>query len=141
MSLKSRLSDFFFKGTTHKPNNNAKNSFCVSAKSSLGCGSSTGLSQCLLCRLCTDVVGCKNCDACIKCQDCSNCKNCLGCKNSFDLNHCGGCTDCAYLDNCLFCTGLFGERNSVLRYHVFNQPVSEEEYKKLLAEAVRENLI
>ena len=80
-------------------------------------------------------VGSKNCWNCSFMQDCE------GCLHSVDINkcyqthfsqNCTGCTDSAFLydcrncQNCLFCYNL---RNKT--YHVFNQPVSKEDFKRI----------
>lgn len=83
----------------------------------------------------------------IKCNDCVDALNCTESSYSYDVvdvgkgyevffsKNCRNCnesmflSDCKSCNNCLFCTNL---RNK--QYHVFNKPVSKEEYEKKRAE-------
>lgn len=63
--------------------------------------------------------------------ECYFCKNCYHC---LYLNHSDNCRDCHFsrdlkgCENCLFCANLHQKK-----YHIFNKPYSEEEYKTILA--------
>ncbi len=68
-------------------------------------------------------------ELCYECIDCRKCSNCLfsdNCETSIDLIFCFNLRNC---QNCIFSTNL---RNK--NYHIFNQVVSKEEYKKIKKE-------
>lgn len=80
-------------------------------------------------RDCLDCLFIRKCELCFKAIDCSQCsnllfgQNCTACADSAFLYDCRNC------QNCLFCHGL---RNK--NYHVFNKPVSREEFNKIKEE-------
>ncbi len=67
--------------------------------------------------LCYEVVDSKDC---FKCRYTYNSSNC---HDSYFLNNCTGCR------NCIYCSNLVNKE-----YHVFNEPVSKEEYEKIIAD-------
>jgi hypothetical protein len=72
------------------------------------------------------VLKCERCYECIDCQNCNSLlysQECESCSDSIGLYDCRGCT------NCIGCVGLRQKS-----YHIFNQPVSKEEYKQFLVE-------
>ncbi|HMO16496.1 MAG TPA: hypothetical protein PKA63_01710 [Oligoflexia bacterium] len=74
---------------------------------------------------------------CIACSSLTECYDCLFCSDSINLyfsrdsHNCNNsyflesCTNCS---NCLFCSFLNGKS-----YHIFNEPVSKDEYQQALA--------
>ncbi len=70
--------------------------------------------KCELCFECTDVLGSYRLLYSQECEDCTD---------SIGLFDCRGCT------NCIGCVGLQQKT-----YHIFNQPVTKEEYEKFLIE-------
>src|SRR3989344_4232543 len=83
----------------------------------------------LECKDCWDCLFIKNCELCFSSVDCTQCnqlffsQNCTNCFDSAFLYDCRNC------QNCLFSYNL---RNK--NYHVFNKPVSKEEYDKIKQE-------
>ena len=77
------------------------------------------------CKDCTDCLNCFECTLGVECTDCSSCYNVAysqkthGCRDSYFLSDCKNCQDC------LGCYGLRGKK-----FHIFNQPLSEEEYRE-----------
>jgi len=80
-----------------------------------------------------------NCRDCIdnlyifKSEACYECVDCLNCNKLFYSEECESCVDSIGLfdcRNCLNCIGCVGQVNK--SYHIFNQPVSKEEYKDFL---------
>lgn len=65
--------------------------------------------------LCYDCVDCLSCNKLLYSQECESCVDSIG------LYDCRGCT------NCIGCVGLRQKS-----YHIFNQPVSKEEYQEFL---------
>ncbi|MBI5220488.1 MAG: hypothetical protein HY978_01465 [Candidatus Liptonbacteria bacterium] len=74
---------------------------------------------------CWDCMFVKNCELCLSSVDCTKCnqthfsQKCSDCFASAFLYDCKNC------QNCLFCFNLRGKS-----YHIFNQPVSREEFEK-----------
>jgi hypothetical protein len=77
-----------------------------------------------------DTIDCLLCESMEIAYECTNCKNgyalfysqnCINCRDSWFLKDCNGCSDCI---------GCFGLRNQ--RFHVFNKPLKEEEYRATL---------
>lgn len=62
------------------------------------------------------------CYDCIDCRNCYNCTLCDNCETSTDLVSCFNLRDC---QNCIFSTNLRHKN-----YHIFNKPVSKEEYEQ-----------
>ncbi|MBI2453346.1 hypothetical protein HYV56_01440 [Candidatus Peregrinibacteria bacterium] len=77
--------------------------------------------DCTDCSLC---YGCELCYECIYCVKLYHSSYCVNCKDSSDLFLCRDCQNC---DRCIGCTNL---RNKKL--HIFNKPVTEEEYQKYI---------
>src|SRR3989338_3661709 len=83
----------------------------------------------LECKDCWDCLFIKNCELCFSSVDCTQCnqlffsRNCTNCIDSAFLYDCRNC------QNCLFSYNL---RNK--NYHVFNKPVSKEEFQKIKKE-------
>jgi len=69
------------------------------------------------CELCYGLMDCTKCYGCVRLQDCGNCYD------SFFSYDCRGCSNVA------FCWNL---RNK--KYHIFNRPVSKEEWNDFMAE-------
>lgn len=70
---------------------------------------------------CYDLFQCQHCYECTESQKLYHCVGCQQCQNSSDLFHCMDCSGC---QDCYGCAGL---RNK--RFHIFNTPLSEEEYR------------
>jgi len=118
--------------------------------------------QCTLCEYANMAVGSKNCYlvfGCVdnedcayghitwnsrdsldtlyafKCESCYECTDCLGSNKLLYSEECESCADsvglfdCRSCTNCIGCVGLVGKT-----YHIFNQPVTHEEYKKFIEE-------
>jgi hypothetical protein len=86
----------------------------------------------------TDTIDCLyafKCESCYECTDCLSSnrllysRECESCAESLGLFDCRSCT------NCIGCVGLIGKS-----YHIFNQPVSREEYQAFLLEHPITNL-
>ena len=78
---------------------------------------------------------CVDCDHILKCTLCYEVINCRNCYNSTHLQDSENCTNCDYgydLRQCKDCFGCSTLRNK--RFHIFNEPYSEEDYKKHIAE-------
>lgn len=71
------------------------------------------------CSYCYQVMDCTQCYRCFYSQDCTNCE-----QVDFSI-------DCKNCKNCFGCTGL---RNK--EFHLFNQPLSQEEYESKISELV-----
>ncbi len=84
------------------------------------------------------VFYCTDCVDCSLCYKCELCYGCVDCQNSYNCNFCAYCEqaiDCDYcyfsigIQNCFGCTGLKQKK-----FHIFNKPVPEAEYKTRVAE-------
>ncbi|MFN8389142.1 MAG: hypothetical protein U0136_02490 [Bdellovibrionota bacterium] len=81
------------------------------------------------CTECIDSHRLTECELCYEtvvsshCRELRFCEHCHGCSDSWFLSNCRDCT------NCLFCVNLTGKQ-----FHIFNQPVSEEQYRTTLSE-------
>jgi len=78
---------------------------------------------------CVDCAYCDKCELCydcVDCQDCYNCKGCQDCSNTRDSYYCYDLLGCS---DCFGCVGLRRKK-----FCFFNQQLTEEEYKKKLAE-------
>jgi hypothetical protein len=90
------------------------------------CGYGQTLSEC---KDCWDSIFIKKCEFCFSSTDCTSCnethfsQECTNCVSSAFLYDCRNC------QNCMFSYNL---RNK--SYHVFNKPVSKEEYEKIKSE-------
>lgn len=81
------------------------------------------------CRDCVDTHIVQNCELCYECIDCEHCYN-----SSF-LQTCTNCRDSQFLYCCHNCSNCFGCVNiSNKQYCLFNEQLSEEEYKKKVSE-------
>lgn len=81
-----------------------------------------------------------DCSDCYDCYECDGCGECyegvflLGCHRLFFSESCVGCTDSCFLSDCIDCKHCFGCTHlRGARYHVFNQPVSREEYQAVVS--------
>jgi len=75
---------------------------------------------------------CKHCYECIDCRKLYECFYCQDCHTSNGLIHCYDCQGCS---DCIGCAGL---RNK--KHHIFNKPVSKEEFKKFKASLDEKNI-
>ncbi len=81
------------------------------------------------CRDCVDIHMVQDCELCYECLDSDHCYNC-----SF-LQNCTNCRDSQFLYSCNNCSNCFGCVNLANKQHYFfNEQLSEEEYKKKVAE-------
>ncbi len=78
---------------------------------------------------CMDILFCEDCELCYECTDC---KKCYNCKYGYNLENCVDCTFCRDMIGCNDCFGCIALRNK--KFCFFNEQLSEEEYKKRLAE-------
>ncbi len=74
---------------------------------------------------CVDTLVLRDCELCYECIDCRNLYNCKYCQ---DCSHSNDLLFCFDLKGCSECIGCVGLRNK--KFHIFNQPYSEEEYYK-----------
>ncbi len=80
----------------------------------------------------------KDCIDCVKVFSCELCYNDVNCENCYNLkfsDNCVNCSDSWFLESCIGCSNCFGcvnLRNK--QYHIWNQPYTQEEYFKKLAE-------
>ncbi|MEK7583221.1 MAG: zinc-ribbon domain containing protein [Patescibacteria group bacterium] len=87
-------------------------------------------------RDCVDNLYLNKCELCYECVDCIGCNRLLysqeseNCSDSIALFDCRGCT------NCIGCVGL--QQKS---YHIYNKPVTKEEYEKFLKEHTIEEIL
>jgi hypothetical protein len=78
---------------------------------------------------CVDCHHLEDCAWCYECLVSAGCERlcfgefCTGCRNSWFLSQCRDCSDC------LFCCNLQGKR-----FHIFNRPVTEEDFTAALRE-------
>ena len=102
------------------------------------------------CDECYDCYGCDNCHNCVgigECSDCHVCESCLYCLDCrlctwcSNCENCDGCQNSKYLDSCLFCYKLEGTPETRIEFHVFNKPVSKEEWLETLKRAREEGLV
>lgn len=78
---------------------------------------------------CVDCLAIYNCELCYECIGCEGCYNC-----KFALNS-RNCSDSLMIDNCQSCKNCIGCFGLVAKeYHVFNEPVTKEEYEKIAHE-------
>ncbi len=80
----------------------------------------------------------KNCVDCHMVESCERCYECIDCKRCYNAYFCQDSEDCAdsyFLKDCTNCKNCLGCKNIKNKeYHIFNQPVSKEEYEKQVAE-------
>lgn len=78
---------------------------------------------------CWDCLFVRKCELCFSSMDCQQCSNLLFSRN------CQGCIDSAFLYDCRNCQNcLFSWNLRNKNYHVFNQPVSKEEFLRIKKE-------
>ena len=86
-------------------------------------------------RDCTDVSYCNRCELCYDSVDLEGCYGCVGAQD------CENCTDCWYsydLRGCKYCFGCVGLRKK--QFCVYNEQLSEEEYREKLPGLVEEGV-
>lgn len=107
----------------------AKNCYLISqAEKNEDCYHSRGINNC---KDCCDCLRVNHCELCYECINASNCFQCLF---SQDVDHCSDCffcTDCRSCKRCFGCHGLHQKE-----YHIFNQPVSKEEWEDKVSKLV-----
>lgn len=116
-------------------NNKAENSpYCNFADGNKNCHMCTSANWNEDSYFCFCLVKCKDAVDCTWCLDSEimyECTDCLNCYNLRFSEHCNNSSESAFLYDCIgvknsiFCAGL---RNS--EYHIFNKPVSKEQFKK-----------
>lgn len=83
----------------------------------------------VMCNSSADCYSCLSCELIYECVDCVNCYNC------FFLQDCYGCQDSYFLENCRNCHHCIACKNLRSKgYHIFNQPVSKEQYEEMKEE-------
>jgi len=76
---------------------------------------------------------CIDCYRIHKCQQSYELIDCVNCYNSQRLQDCENCSDSAFLKNCIGCKNCFMSWNLRNKeYHVFNQPMSKDDYQKFI---------
>src|SRR3989338_7044218 len=78
---------------------------------------------------CVDTLVVRECEWCYECIDCRKLYECFFCQDCHSSNNLVYCFD---LQGCSDCIGSAGLRNK--KFHIFNQPYSEEEFRKMKAE-------
>jgi hypothetical protein len=79
---------------------------------------------------CTSITDCQYCYECVdgdKLYQCQYCRGCVSCQDCF------ACVDSRNLNNCFGCVGLKNKK-----FCFFNEQLTEEEYKKRVAEALQD---
>lgn len=71
-----------------------------------------------------ECIDCKRCYECLYCYQCQNCSEC------YLLDNCRNCK------KCICCKNLRGKE-----YHIYNKPVSKEEFENFKNNLIRENLL
>lgn len=120
-------------------NNNCENTdYCNFSFQSKNCyliGGNVGNEDCCyghivwVSKNCFDCLYVYRCERCYECTDCVQCYDtafsygCDNCSSSTLLRHCSGCSDCF---------GCIGLKNK--QYHIFNQPLSKDEYVRKMQE-------
>jgi hypothetical protein len=97
--------------------NAVENEDCMYGRDFYGNQDCVDCDHVLKCTLCYEVINCKNCYDSNNLQDSENCNNC---SYGYDLRMCKDCFGCATLRN--------------KQFYIFNEPYSEEEYRKRTAE-------
>ena len=81
---------------------------------------------CTDCNDCTLSYKCELCYESVDCVGSYNCNHCIYCENAIDCDHCHYCIG---VNDCFGCVGLQQKK-----FHIFNQQVTQTEYKKRLPE-------
>jgi hypothetical protein len=85
---------------------------------------------------CSDVSYCNHCELCYESLDCEGCYNSNFCQDCENCTDCTACYDCKSCRNCFGCSGL-----RYKSFHIFNEPVSEEEYFQRVKEIPRDEAL
>lgn len=118
--------------------NSEYNSFVAYSKNTYMSAGSYYMEDCYYARksqYCRDCMNSQFLDHCELLAESTNCKNCYGSRN---LINCRNCSDCMYVtdasgcQNCFMCSGISNKK-----FHFKNQPYSEEEYRKIVAEKLK----
>ena len=96
-----------------------KNEDCYYARGINNCKNCCDCLRVHRCELCYECISARNCYRCIFSQDCDNCSDC------FFSSELRGCR------NCFGCHGLVQKE-----YHIFNKPVSKEEWAEKIGSLV-----
>jgi hypothetical protein len=94
-----------------------------------GCESGLYLFHVLNDKDCADSAYLRESELCYECLDSHNLYSCAFCENCANSSDCKFCYD---VSNCQDCFGCIGLRNK--KYHIFNEPVSKDEYEKRISE-------
>ena len=111
------------------------NNNCFSLKDSYMCYNSDHGERCLYCYVTergqdmTDCAFAQDSELCYQCIDCTKCYQCLFSQLLDNCNHCLFCSDCIGCQDCFGCHGLRQKK-----YHMYNEALSEDEYKKRIAD-------
>jgi hypothetical protein len=116
-------------------NNKAENSpYCNFTDGNKNCHLITSANNNEDCLYCFLLVGCRDAVDCTWCTDSELLYDCVDCRKSYGLKHCQNCVncsesqylrDCRGVKNCLMCYGL-----NNAEYHIYNKPVSKEEFER-----------
>lgn len=121
-------------------NKNSINSeYCNHASYNKNCYLAIGGSwydeDCYYTRGCGYSISCADCESIKKAELCyeivwgTNLYNCIYCSDSFNCNYCYFSMNLRTCNHCLFCSNLRGKS-----YHIWNRPVSKEEFNKAIAQ-------
>ncbi len=121
---------------TSKCENCEYNVFLFASKDCYMCRGASYMERCFYCYTsakntdCSDLSFSMNCELGYECIDCDHMYNCNHCQKSHSCTDCEHCYDCRNCTNCFGCAGL-RQKN----YHIFNKPVSKDEYAMELKKA------
>lgn len=88
---------------------------------------------------CEDCTDCDHCHACTLCYQCLNCDNCYDCDYLQDSLDSYSCRYGYFLKGCKDCIGCSGLKQK--RFHIFNEPYSEEQYAIKIKELTDEEIV
>ena len=87
------------------------------------------------CNSCVHNIGSVDCYGVGFSEKAYNCVFCTSVFDSRDLFNCHTCHNCYFCNNCVGCESCFGCSNlRYKKYHVFNKPVSKEEFQRVVEE-------
>lgn len=107
----------------------AKNCYLITqAEKNEDCYYSRGINQC---KNCCDCLRVQKCELCYEVIYGTNCHHCLFCQDVYNCSDCHFSSDLRSCRNCFGCHGL-----SQKEYHIFNEPVSKEEWTEKVGSLV-----
>jgi len=108
--------------------------YCHATTSVKNCYLCTSATKCEDCYYSTVILNSNNLFDCTETYESEKCYDCISCDQNYNLigsENCKGCHDGAFLWDCSGCHDCFGCTNlRNQKYYLWNQPLSEEEYKR-----------